>query len=238
MPPKPKFTRDEIAAIAYQMIKEGGVSSLTARDLGSRMGTSARPIFTLFKNMEEVKQAARALAVQEFMDHIRDFRDFSPAFKRIGMAIVSYGIHEPELFKLLFLQEHPKGVSFEQSLLDMDGMDETCIQLVMQDYGLSRENGHAAVPADVDGLPGHGYHVRHGDVLSDRGGNPAAAVNGIRLHANVPPVRWHSGQKTGNNKIRALQKRSAPCFYSSQKSSSSVLSSAWQMAMHRRMVGL
>lgn len=32
MPPKPKFTRDEIAAIAYQMIKEGGVSSLTARD--------------------------------------------------------------------------------------------------------------------------------------------------------------------------------------------------------------
>ena len=140
MPPKPKFTRDEIAAIAYQMIKEGGVSSLTARDLGSGMGTSARPIFTLFKNMEEVKQAARALAVQEFMDHIRDFRDFSPAFKRIGMEIVSCGIHEPELFKLLFLQEHPKGVSFEQSLLDMDGMDETCIQLVMQDYGLSREN--------------------------------------------------------------------------------------------------
>lgn len=119
MPPKPKFTRDEIAAIAYQMIKESGVSSLTARDLGSRMGTSARPIFTLFKNMEEVKQAARALAVQEFMDRIRDFRDFSPAFKRIGMEIVSYGIHEPELFKLLFLQEHPKGVSFEQSLLEI-----------------------------------------------------------------------------------------------------------------------
>lgn len=140
MPPKPKFTREEIAVAAFQMIKEGGVSSLTARDLGSRMGTSARPIFTLFRNMEEVRQAARALAVEEFMDSIRDCRDYSPAFKRIGMMIVSYGIHEPELFKLLFLQEHPKGASFEQSLLDMDGMDETCIQLVMQDYGLSREN--------------------------------------------------------------------------------------------------
>lgn len=139
MPPKPKFTREEIAAVAFQMIKEGGVSSLTARDLGSRMGTSARPIFTLFKNMGEVRQAARALAVEEFMDSIRDCRDYSPAFKRIGMMIVSYGIHEPELFKLLFLQEHPKGASFEQSLLDMDGMDEICIQLVMQDYGLSRE---------------------------------------------------------------------------------------------------
>ncbi len=139
MPPKPKFTRDQVAAAAFQMIKEGGVSALTARDLGSRMGTSARPIFTLFKNMEEVKQAARELAIQEFMTYISDYREYTPAFKRIGMMIVRYGIHEPELFKLLFLQEHSRGVTFEQALHDLDGMDETCIQLVMRDYELTRE---------------------------------------------------------------------------------------------------
>ena len=139
MPPKPKFTRDQVAAAAFQMIKEGGVSALTARDLGSRMGTSARPIFTLFKNMEEVKQAARELAIQEFMTYISDCREYTPAFKRIGMMIVRYGIHEPELFKLLFLQEHSRGVTFEQALHDLDGMDETCIQLVMRDYELTRE---------------------------------------------------------------------------------------------------
>ena len=105
MPPKPKFTRDEVAAAAFAMIKEGGVSALTARDLGARLGTSARPIFTLFKNMEEVKQAARALAVQEFMAYISDYQEYTPAFKRIGMMIVSYGIHEPELFKLLFMRD-------------------------------------------------------------------------------------------------------------------------------------
>ncbi len=139
MPPKPKFTRDQVAAAAFQMIKEGGVSALTARDLGSRMGTSAMPIFTLFKNMEEVKQAARELAIQEFMTYISDYREYTPAFKRIGMMIVRYGIHEPELFKLLFLQEHSRGVTFEQALHDLDGMDETCIQLVMRDYELTRE---------------------------------------------------------------------------------------------------
>lgn len=139
MPPKPKFTRDEIAATAFQMIKEGGVSSLTARDLGARMGTSARPIFTLFKNMAEVKQAARALAVQDFLRTVADYRQYTPAFKRIGMQIVSCGIHEPEMFKLLFLQEHPKGMPFEQSMQDMGGVDETCIALVMEDYGLTQE---------------------------------------------------------------------------------------------------
>ena len=137
MPPKPKFTREEVASVAFAMIKEGGVSALTARDLGARMGTSPRPIFTLFKNMEDVKQAARALAVKEFMVYLSDYQEYTPAFKRIGMMIVSYGIHEPELFKLLFLQEHPQGVSFTESLKDLNGMDETCVQLVMRVYGLT-----------------------------------------------------------------------------------------------------
>lgn len=137
MPPKPKFTREQIAQAAFEMIKEGGVSALTARDLGARMGTSARPIFTLFQNMEDVKRAARGLAVKEFLEYIGDYQEYSPAFKRIGMMIVSYGIHEPELFKLLFLQEHPGGMSFADSLKDLGGMDETCVQLVMRDYGLT-----------------------------------------------------------------------------------------------------
>ena len=139
MPPKPKFTRQEVAAVAFAMIKEGGVSALTARDLGARLGTSARPIFTLFKNMEDVKRAARELAVQEFMEYISDYQEYTPAFKRIGMMIVSYGIHEPELFKLLFLQEHPHGVSLSESLRDLNGMDDTCVQLVMEDYGLTEQ---------------------------------------------------------------------------------------------------
>lgn len=141
MPPKPKFTREQVAQAALEMIKEGGASALTARDLGARMGTSARPIFTLFKNMEDVKRTARELAVKEFMAFISDYREYTPAFKRIGMMIVAYGIHEPELFKLLFLQEHPRGESFADSLKDLGGMDETCIQLVMKDYGL--EEGEA-----------------------------------------------------------------------------------------------
>lgn len=138
MPPKPRFTREQVAEAAYQMIKEGGISALTARDLGSRLGTSARPVFTLFKNMDEVKQAARELALKDFMAYLNDYREDEPDFKQIGMKIVSYGIHEPELFKLLFLQEHPH-VGFAQSLKDVGDLDEICIRIVMRDYGLNRE---------------------------------------------------------------------------------------------------
>jgi len=43
--------------------------------------------------MEEVKQAARELALREFMEYISDYREYTPAFKRIGLQVVSYGIH-------------------------------------------------------------------------------------------------------------------------------------------------
>lgn len=65
MPPKAKFSREEIISAALQLVREGGVEAVTARELGARLGSSARPIFTVFESMEEVlagvKETARAL---------------------------------------------------------------------------------------------------------------------------------------------------------------------------------
>lgn len=46
MPPKPKFTKDEIALAALDIVKKDGVSALTARELGKRLGSSSCPVFT------------------------------------------------------------------------------------------------------------------------------------------------------------------------------------------------
>lgn len=44
MPPKAKYTRDEIIAIAYELVREQGVEALTAREVAKRLGTSPSPI--------------------------------------------------------------------------------------------------------------------------------------------------------------------------------------------------
>lgn len=137
MPPKPKFSKEEIAAAALMIVKEAGVEALTARELGRRLGSSARPIFTVFKSMEEVKWAARELALREFEGYIADYEAYTPAFKRVGMQMVSYAIHEPELFKLLFMQQHPQGASFRTCLTELGEMAEVCIKLICKDYSLT-----------------------------------------------------------------------------------------------------
>ena len=139
MPPKPKSTREEIAAAAFAIIKQEGIAALTARKLGRHLNVSASSIFTVLPNMEMVKMAARELALAEFKEYISDYREYTPAFKRIGIMMVSYGIHEPELFKLLFMQGHESGAGFKNTLKDLDDIPEICMELIQKDYGMTRE---------------------------------------------------------------------------------------------------
>ncbi len=65
MAPKVKFTKEEVIAAALQLVQERGMDALTARALAARLGSSPKPIFGLFQNMEEVQtqvlEAAKAL---------------------------------------------------------------------------------------------------------------------------------------------------------------------------------
>ena len=54
MPPKAKFAKEEVISAALGIVRENGFDALTARELGARLGSSARPIFTLYSGMEEV----------------------------------------------------------------------------------------------------------------------------------------------------------------------------------------
>lgn len=139
MPPKPKYTRRQVAAAAYEIVKQSGLGALTARELGRRLGTSASPIFTVFDNMDQVRMAARELAMAEFQSYLGDYRSYTPAFKRIGMKMVAYGLHCPEQFKLLFMQPHDDPSAASASLADMGQLADECIGLIRRDYGLPKQ---------------------------------------------------------------------------------------------------
>lgn len=66
MPPKPKFTKEEIVQTALEIVSQKGVRALTANELGAALGTSARPIFTVFDSMKEVQDEVRKAAIQRF----------------------------------------------------------------------------------------------------------------------------------------------------------------------------
>lgn len=141
MPPKAKFTREEIINAALDIVRTEGFAVLTARTLGAKLGSSARPIFTLFASMDEVCQevvaAARALYA-EYVD--RGFEQTGlPAFKGVGIQYVKFALAEPKLFQVLFMSEQPKKPAIGDVLPAIEEHYQQILDSIKDDYGLNRQ---------------------------------------------------------------------------------------------------
>ena len=85
MPPKAKFTKEEIIETALKIVKTDGMEALTSRELGARLGSSARPVFTVFKNMDEVWQAVMEAAKTLYREYVKKGLTAERPFKGVGM---------------------------------------------------------------------------------------------------------------------------------------------------------
>lgn len=107
MPPKAKFSKEEITGAALSIVREKGMQGLTARALGAALGSSSRPIFTTFRNMEEVSQAVIQAANTIYQNFLNAEMKNSayPPYKASGMGYIRFAQEERELFKLLFMRD-------------------------------------------------------------------------------------------------------------------------------------
>ena len=136
MPPKPKFTKEEIVAAGLELVSRDGMEALTSRDLGARLGSSARPIFTVFSSMEEVQEAVRAAAMKRFESYAEKAMDYTPVFKQVGMQMILFAMEEPKLYQLLFMSENAGAESFADIFTRLGDVAQLCVDVIRRDYGL------------------------------------------------------------------------------------------------------
>lgn len=139
MPPKPKFTKEEMVAKALQIVEEQGASALTARELGKALGSSTRPIFTVFSGMDELQEAVCAAAMKSFEGYAAAAVEGMPIFKSVGMKMVMFGMEKPELYKLLFMSERSGFSSLDGMLARLGATADACIFAICESYGLTAD---------------------------------------------------------------------------------------------------
>lgn len=139
MPPKSKFTREEVIAAALTITRQHGPQALTARALAAELGSSAKPIFGLFQNMEEVQQAVLAAADLEYQSYLQaDMASGKyPPYKASGMAYIRFARQERELFRLLFMRDRTGETIAE----DRDSI-RPLIQLIQRNCGVTEEEAY------------------------------------------------------------------------------------------------
>ena len=121
MPPKAKYSKEQITDAAYKIVRKYGESILSARNLAAELGTSTSPIFAVFNGIEEVHAAVTARARDLYKSYLDEGLSQEIPFKGAGLKYVQFAKDEPELFKLLFMKSGadepshymPSGFEFE-----------------------------------------------------------------------------------------------------------------------------
>ncbi len=139
MPPKFKFTREEIITAALNVTRKNGITGLTARGLAAELGSSAKPIFGLFQNMEEVQSEVIAAANILYQSYIQNGMADSkyPSYKASGIAYIQFAKEEKELFKLLFMRDRT-----DEKIEENREEIRPLLNIIMKNLGISEDEAY------------------------------------------------------------------------------------------------
>ena len=156
MPPKAKFTKEEIIEAALDIVRADGFGALTARTLGTKLGSSARPIFTVFQSMDDIKQEVTATIKRLYAEYVQNglCQAEMPAFKGVGMQYIRFAMTEPKLFQILFMTEQPQKPGITNVLPIIDDNYPQILSSVQTCYSFNQ--------ADSEWLYRHLWIYTHG----------------------------------------------------------------------------
>ena len=134
MPPKQRYTRDEMISAALETVRESGLSALTARALASKLSSSPKVIFGAFTSMDEVRSEVVRRAGEIYAGRMMEAlasKDMPP-YESCGICFVRFAHEEKELWRILFMNEgNDDAVKFEDTTL------EAIYSAIMQGVGVT-----------------------------------------------------------------------------------------------------
>lgn len=139
MPPKAKFTKEEILNAGMAILRERDISAVTAREIGNYLGSSARPIFTVFKNMSEVIDGIENKAREIYSDYVHKGLQQDNAFKGVGQAYIAFAIEEPKLFELLFMRKLSDDIGLNKILPEIDDNYSDILKSITENYPVTTD---------------------------------------------------------------------------------------------------
>ncbi len=140
MPPKAKFTKEQITKAALGVVSEKGAQALTAKELGAALGTSTTPIFTVFNSMQEVQDEVMLAAMERFEEYAHKVAHIKPVFKQVGMQMILFAKEEPKLYQLIFMSSIGEAQTFDDIYAHLGSVADECLDVLQKDYDLKLDS--------------------------------------------------------------------------------------------------
>lgn len=137
MPAVVEISKEHIVKVAVKMVMENGWNSVNARSLAKNLGVSTKPLYRIYKNMDEVKDDIYKEISRQYDEFLKSRIDSKKALLTLCIAYVEFAQDYKNLFISLFLSNNLKWKSIE-NVLDEKWNQSTIINLVNK-HGYSFE---------------------------------------------------------------------------------------------------
>ncbi len=106
MPPKQRFSKQDIIDAGFKILRENGAEFINARAICNKLNCSTQPIFSQFENMSELKEVLVEKAREVYNECVKEAlaSDDTP-FKASCIAYIRFAKNDMHLFSLLFMNE-------------------------------------------------------------------------------------------------------------------------------------
>lgn len=103
MPPNLCYTKEKIIEAAFELYKEIGIEGITIRKIAEKLGSSIAPIYSNFRNVDELKKCLMDKTLDELLKYT-DKKYSSNTFLNIGIGLIKFAKENKEPYRTLFLK--------------------------------------------------------------------------------------------------------------------------------------
>ncbi len=103
MPPRVKYTRDDVIEAAGEIVEESGLRNLTARSVADKLGSSTAPVYNNFATMDELALEVIRKTQQALLEYTR--RSYTDrVFLNMGTGVAMFACEHSRLYRTLMLE--------------------------------------------------------------------------------------------------------------------------------------
>ncbi len=106
MTQKASFTKEMVINAAFELTREIGWESVTARNIARKLGSSTMPIYSTVKSIEEIEREVVDMAIAVMVEYQK--KPFTPdPMTNMAIGYVAFARDEHNLFGFLFQKDRP-----------------------------------------------------------------------------------------------------------------------------------
>lgn len=106
MPAILELSKKEIVLNGLKLVEEEGIDKLNARSLAKKIGISTKPLYRIYKNMDEIKNDLYIALYNKYEIYLKNKVDPKDPLHTFAVSYVEFACNNKNLFRTLFLSNN------------------------------------------------------------------------------------------------------------------------------------